>query len=262
MSRYSSLVSSFSSPQELLELALRIAKNAGELLVQRPLVFDLTSKSVAIDIATQMDHESETLIVKSILEARPGDGIIGEEGASRTSSTGITWVIDPIDGTVNYLYGLPGWSISIAAKDESGVLAGVVHSPTISSTWTASRGGGATFNSSPITCNSLVPLDRALIGTGFAYDVKERVAQGEAIASLLPKVRDVRRMGSAAVDMCFVAMGAFDGYFELGLKEWDLAAASLIATESGALISTNSRGITYCAGPGLYPSLIRALEEG
>ena len=230
--------------------------------MQRPLVFEVTSKSVAIDIATQMDNASENLIVGSILAARPGDGIIGEEGSSRTSSTGITWVIDPIDGTVNYLYGLPGWSVSIAAKDESGVLVGVVHSPTVGSTWTAIRGQGATFNSRPISCNSGISLDLALIGTGFAYDVEERFDQGKAIAWLLPKIRDLRRMGSAAVDICYVAMGSFDGYFELGLKEWDLAAASLIATESGAFISTNSRGITYCAGPGLYPALIEALERG
>ena len=262
MSRYSSPVSSLSSSQELLGLALRIAEKAGELLVQRPLVFEVTSKSVAIDIATQMDHESEKLIVESILAARPGDGIIGEEGSSRTSSTGITWVIDPIDGTVNYLYGLPGWSVSIAAKDESGLLVGVVHSPTIGSTWTAARGGGAAFNSHSIKCNSAISLDLALIGTGFAYDVKERVGQGRIVASLLPKIRDLRRMGSAAVDICYVAMGAFDGYFELGLKEWDLAAASLIATESGAYVSTDSRGITYCAGAGLYPALIEAVEQG
>ncbi len=262
MSRYSCLVSSLFSSQELVDIAQGIAIKAGELLVQRPLVFEVTSKSVAIDIATQMDHDSEKLIVESILSARPGDGIIGEEGTSRPSSTGITWVIDPIDGTVNYLYGLPGWSVSIAAKDESGVLVGVVHSPTIDSTWTATRGGGAFFNSRPITCNSAISLDRALIGTGFAYDVKERVSQGKVIASLLPKIRDLRRMGSAAVDICYVATGAFDGYFELGLKEWDLAAASLIATESGALISTDSLGITCCAGSGLYPALLEAIEQG
>ncbi len=262
MSHYSSLVSSLSSSQELLELALGVAERAGNLLVQRPLVFEVTSKSVAIDIATQMDRDSEKLIVESILSARPGDGIVGEEGSSRSSSTGITWVIDPIDGTVNYLYGLPGWSVSIAAKDQSGVLVGVVHSPTIGSTWTATKGGGAFFNSRPIRCNSDISLDRALIGTGFAYDVKERVNQGRVVASLIPNIRDLRRIGSAAVDICYVAMGAFDGYFELGLKEWDLAAASLIATESGALISTDSQGITYCAGPGLYPVLLEAIEQG
>lgn len=250
------------SVQELLGLALTAAKQAGDLLMKRPLIFEVTSKSVAIDIATQMDRDSEKLIVDLLLTARPKDGIIGEEGTSRPSSSGITWVIDPVDGTVNYLYGLPGWSISIAAKDESGVLVGVVHSPTIGSTWTATRGGGAFFNSRPIQCNELVDLDLALIGTGFAYDVRERVEQGRVVAALLPKIRDIRRIGSAAVDICYVAMGAFDGYFEIGLKEWDLAAAALVAAESGALVSTDSHDLTCCAGPGLYRQLVEALERG
>ena len=249
-------------PSELLELALGVAQNAGELLLQRPAVFEVTSKSVAIDIATQMDRDSERLIVDSLLAARPGDGIIGEEGSARSSSSGITWVIDPVDGTVNYLYGLPGWSVSIAAKDADGIIVGVVHSPTIGSTWTATRGGGAFFNGKTIHCNDPVELDRALIGTGFAYDVTQRPAQGRVIAALLPLVRDIRRMGSAAADICYVAMGSFDGYFEVGLKEWDLAAAHLIASESGALISTDSQDLTCCAGPSLYPILLQALAAG
>lgn len=250
------------SAPELLVLAIAIAQQAGELLVKRPLTFEVTSKSVAIDIATQMDRDSEKLIVDSLLAARVHDGIIGEEGTTRPSSSGITWVIDPIDGTVNYLYGLPGWSISIAAKDEFGVLVGVVHSPTIGSTWTATRGGGAFFNGQPIHCNDPIALDRALIGTGFVYDVSKRASQGKVISALLPQVRDIRRMGSAAVDICYAAMGAFDGYFEIGLMEWDVAAASLVATEAGALISTDSNDRTCCAGPTLYPHLIRALDMG
>jgi len=240
---------------ELLELALGIAEQAGELLMKRPLTFEVTSKSVAIDIATQMDRDSEKFIVDSLLTSRPDDGIIGEEGSARPSSSGITWVIDPIDGTVNYLYGLPGWSVSIAAKDLDGVLIGVVHAPTIGSTWTAFRGGGAYFNGRSIRCNDPVALDRALIGTGFVYDVSKRASQGKVVAALLPQVRDIRRMGSAA-------MGAFDGYFEIGLMEWDVAAASLVASESGALISTNSQDRTCCAGSSLYPELIHALDLG
>lgn len=247
---------------ELLELAAGVARQAGELLMKRPLTFEVTSKSVAIDIATQMDRDSERLIVDSLLAARPDDGIIGEEGSSRPSSSGITWVIDPVDGTVNYLYGLPGWSVSIAAKDKDGVLAGIVHAPTISSTWTATRDGGAFFNGQSIRCNDPVSLDRALIGTGFVYDVSMRAQQGKVVSALLPQVRDIRRMGSAAVDICNVATGFFDGYYEMGLKEWDLAAAQLVATESGARISTDSGDLTYCAGPSLYPVLVQALEAG
>jgi len=128
---------------ELLDLALSIARKAGDLLMDRPASWDLTVKSTAIDIATQMDLASEKLIVEGILAARPDDGIIGEEGASRASKSGVTWVIDPVDGTVNYFYGLPGWAISIAAKAESGTVVGVVHSPTVNATWHASKGGGA-----------------------------------------------------------------------------------------------------------------------
>lgn len=253
-------MSTLISSNALLELAMSTARQAGELLMKRPLTFEVTSKSVAIDIATQMDRDSEKFIVDALLTARPDDGIIGEEGTSRPSSSGITWVIDPIDGTVNYLYGLPGWSVSIAAKDEYGVLVGVVHSPTVGSTWSASRGGGAFFNGRGIHCNDPIALDRALIGTGFVYDVNQRAGQGKVISALLPQIRDIRRMGSAAVDICYAAMGTFDGYFEIGLKEWDVAAASLIATEAGAIIATDSRDLTCCAGPSLYPLLIQALE--
>ena len=253
------------SPQnlgsELLDLATRIGREAGSLLMDRPATFEISSKSTAIDIATQMDIKSEKFIVESLLMARPNDGIIGEEGASRPSSSGITWVIDPLDGTVNYLYGLPGWNVSIAAKDQYGSIAGIVHAPSINSTWTAIRGGGALFNGQSIRCNDPVLLDRALIGTGFAYDVLKRVEQGRVIAELLPKIRDLRRMGSSAVDVCYVAMGAFDGYFESGLFEWDKAASSLIATESGAMISTNpANDVTVCAGPVLYPTLAAAVN--
>lgn len=248
------------APDELLALALRVAREAGALLMDRPATLEVASKSVAIDISTQMDHASEKHIATALLAARPGDGLIGEEGAARPSSSGITWVIDPVDGTVNYLYGLPGWNVSIAAKDGDGPLVGVVHAPTINSTWTGIRGGGAFFNGSPIRCNDPIELNRALIGTGFAYDVHERVEQGRVIATLLPQIRDLRRIGAAAVDLCYVAMGAFDGYFEAGLKEWDAAAGGLIATEAGALVTTNSAGITLCAGAALHPYLATAIE--
>jgi myo-inositol-1(or 4)-monophosphatase len=227
--------------------------------MDRPATFDISSKSTAIDIATQMDLASEKLIVSALLAARPDDGIIGEEGASRPSRSGITWVIDPVDGTVNYLYGLPGWNISIGAKDEQGRLVGVVHAPTVNSTWTAMRGKGAWFNESPISCNDPISLDRALIGTGFAYDVRARVEQGRIAAALLPQIRDLRRMGSAAVDLCYVAMGAFDGYFEIGLKEWDSAAGALIAQEAGAIVSVTEGDLTICAGPALHPQLAHAV---
>ncbi len=243
---------------ELLQLALTIARAAGDLLVNRPASWDLTIKSTAIDIATQMDIASEKLIVDAILKARPDDAIIGEEGASRSGTSGITWVIDPVDGTVNYFYGLPGWNISIAAKDSTGTLVGVVHAPSIASTWHASRGGGAFLNGVKIECNNPVELNRALVSTGFAYDVKDRFHQLEIIDHLVPTIRDIRRMGAAATDLCCVATGMVDGYIETGLKEWDLAAGALIATEAGAVVTTHRwRGmeLTVAAGPSLHAEL-------
>jgi myo-inositol-1(or 4)-monophosphatase len=245
---------------ELLALALRVSREAGEILMNRPATFEISTKSVAIDIATQMDHASEKYIVAALLKVRPEDGIIGEEGASRPSTSGITWVIDPVDGTVNYLYGLPGWNVSIAAKDLDGPLVGVVHAPTINATWTGIRSAGSFFNGVPIRCNDPIKLNRALIGTGFAYDVRDRIQQGRVIADLLPQIRDLRRCGAAAVDLCYVAMGAFDGYFESDLKEWDAAAGGLIATEAGAHLTTTLAGVTICAGPTLHPFLEAAVS--
>ena len=222
---------------ELLALALVTAEKAGELLTARPDTFDISQKSSARDFATHMDLASEELIVGSLLAARPLDGIIGEEGADRDSKSGISWIIDPIDGTVNYFYNLPGWNISIAAKDGDGVIVGVVFAPTLNSLWHATRGGGAFLNNRRIHVSSPDSLQDSLIATGFSYDPAERIRQGEKIATLIPKVRDIRRNGAAAVDLCNVASGAVDGYFESGLKEWDLAAGGLIAREAGAIVS-------------------------
>ena len=247
--------------EELLTLAESIAQTAGELLSNRPDTFDINQKSSARDFATHMDHASEKLIVSSILAARPSDGIIGEEGANRVSTSGITWVIDPIDGTVNYFYNLPGWNISIAAKDEEGVLIGVVYAPTLNSLWRASRGGGAFLNDRPIHASGAATLADSLIATGFSYDLAERVRQGEKIASLIPRVRDIRRNGAAAVDLCHVASGAVDGYFETGLKEWDLAAGGLIAREAGALVTGRNsvpagEAMVIAAAPALHALLV------
>lgn len=201
---------------ELMEIAERIALQAGELLKNRPSKFELDEKSGVLDFATQMDHESEKLIVGEILKARPNDGLLGEEGANKESKSGITWVIDPIDGTVNYLYDLPGWCISIAAKDENGGLIGVVYSPSTNSLWKAKRGGGAFLNNSPIRCNEPVQLNRALVGSGFAYDIERRKVQAEFMARFLPEIRDLRRLGACAVDICHVASGSLDAFFEAG----------------------------------------------
>lgn len=247
---------------EFLELAQKVGLAAGALLMERPPAFEIESKSTAIDIATQMDKKAEKFIVESLLAARPDDGIIGEEGSSISSKSGITWVIDPLDGTVNYFYGLPGWNVSIAAKDKDGSIAGVVTAPTINSTWWATRGGGAFYNGHQIHCNDPVEIDRALIATGFQYDLAHRTAQLEDLAKLVPYARDVRRNGAAAVDLCHVAMGALDGYYEAGLKEWDWAAGGLVATEAGAVFAHYGEEplrTTLAAGPTLHSHLATLL---
>ena len=251
---------------ELLALAEKIALSAGELLLDRPSKFELDEKSGALDFATQKDHQSESLIVSQILAQRPLDGLIGEEGANKESESGVTWVIDPIDGTVNYLYDLPGWCISIAAKNKEEYIAGVVYSPTTNSLWKASKSNGAFLNNSPIKCNDPVNLDRALLGTGFAYDINNRKVQATLIENLLPKVRDLRRLGACAVDICHVGSGSLDAYFEEGVNEWDYAAASLIAQEAGATFSVtkardgSSRSSVIVAGPFLHAALSAQIQ--
>lgn len=253
------------SSSEILALAESVAKKAGNFLERRPDSFELTEKSSAVDFATQMDQGAEKLIVEEILKVRPNDGIIAEEGSSRDSKSGITWVIDPLDGTTNYFYGLPGWNTSIAAKDENGYLVGAVCAPSINSFWSAERGKGATFNGKKIKCNEPVKLEKALIATGFTYDLQLRQSQGDLMSKLISKIRDVRRTGAAAVDLCYVAMGAVNAYFEATLKEWDFAAGGLIATEAGAKISGRhgkkpDSEMVICAGPTLHSELVKIID--
>ena len=252
-----------SDPSALLELALRAATEAGTFLKARPDGFDIETKSTAIDIATQMDREAEEMIVSRILGEREGDGIIAEEGAARESRSGVTWVIDPLDGTVNYLYDLPGWCVSIACKDADGTLVGVVHAPTLeNTTWSAIRGGGAFRNGQAIHVSDESELSRALIGTGFAYSMEVRKEQVRVIQDLLPQCRDIRRLGAAAVDLCHVASGTLDGYFEVGLKEWDKAAGALIITEAGGVVSggENEESRLVAANPALHKRLTSFLS--
>lgn len=251
------------STGELLELAQRVGREAAAMLADRPSELEVSTKSTAIDVVTQMDIKVEAFIVEQLIAARPDDGLIGEEGAERASTSGITWVIDPLDGTVNYLYDLPGWNVSIAAKDEQGQLIGVVTAPSINSTWWAVRGEGAFHNGKRISCNDPIELNRAMLATGFQYDIAHRDRQIEHVSNLLPIIRDLRRNGAAAVDLCHVAMGRVDGYFEHGLKEWDWAAGGLIAKEAGARFGLYGQApymMTLAAGPALYSELESFLD--
>ena len=244
--------------EELSRLATEIAKKAGQMLLVRPDNLSIDTKSSEIDIVTQMDRAAEKLIVEEILQARPKDGIIGEEGSDRASSSGYTWVIDPIDGTVNYLYNMAGWSVSIAVKDEHGSCVGVVYSPTTNALFTATRGEGSFLNGERLRCNDPIELNRSLIATGFAYRKEQRERQVTQFNKLVLEIRDYRRNGSAAIDICHVAAGIVDGYYEIGLHEWDLAAAQLIAQEAGAEVTVHG-DLVIAAGPYLHGKLAAIL---
>jgi myo-inositol-1(or 4)-monophosphatase len=231
---------------DLLELAERAARAAGDLIRDgRPdrLAVSAT-KTSPTDVVTVMDERSEALLRDLLLGERPDDGLLGEEGGGRAGTTGITWVVDPIDGTVNYLYDLPAYAVSVAAVtgdmqggDDWEVLAGCVHNPANGETFTATRGGGAYLDGRPLHVNDVTDPAQALVATGFGYDAERRRQQAQVVAVVLPQVRDIRRLGSAALDLCQVACGRVDAYFERGLQPWDMAAGTLVAREAGAVVS-------------------------
>ena len=223
------------------------------------------TKSTPTDVVTDADTAAEALIRDRLLAARPDDGLLGEEGGSVAGSSGVVWVVDPIDGTVNYLYGLPEYAVSIAAQVDGATVVGVVHHPTSGQTWTAIRGQGAVLDGRSIRESGCDRLDRALIATGFGYDARRRARQADVLRHVLPKVRDIRRAGAASLDLCAVASGLVDGYYERGLAAWDLAAGCLIAEEAGAVvagISGRAAGpdLVIAAGPALFPALHDLLE--
>jgi myo-inositol-1(or 4)-monophosphatase len=259
---------------DLLELACRVAVAAGRLLIGsggRPKV--VATKSSPTDVVTDADHAAEALIRDLIGDARPGDRILGEEGGETGSGSGVRWIVDPLDGTVNYLYGLPDWAVSVAAEVDGTVVAGAVFVPRRDELFSAGLGGGAWLSSGALdwrgedtappvrlACNADVPLDRALVATGFGYEATRRLVQGEVLAGVLPRVRDIRRGGSAAVDLCSVASGGVDAYYERGVNLWDIAAGALIASEAGARVTglhgrPASPSMTLAAAPPLLAEL-------
>ncbi|MFJ8669507.1 inositol monophosphatase family protein [Streptomyces sp. NPDC093600] len=253
---------------ELLGLALEAARRAGALLRDgRP--DDLAvarTKSSPIDVVTEMDIAAEKLITGFLGEHRPDDGFLGEEGAASPGSSGVRWVIDPLDGTVNYLYGLPTWAVSIAAERDGETVVGVVEAPMRRETYRAVLGGGAYVGDRRLVCRPAAPLEQSLISTGFAYVQTVRAHQADVAQRLIPRVRDIRRGGSAAIDLCDVAAGRLDAYYERGLNPWDLAAGDLIAREAGA--RTGGRPgepptgeLAVAGSPGVFEPLQSLLEE-
>ncbi|WP_030458049.1 inositol monophosphatase family protein [Kitasatospora sp. NRRL B-11411] len=253
--------------QELLATAVEAATRAGALLRDgRPADLGVAAtKSSPVDVVTEMDLASEKLVLELISARRPDDGYLGEEGADRPGTSGVRWVVDPLDGTVNYLYGLPSWAVSVAAELDGEAVVGVVYVPARGELFQAVRGGGATLDGRPLAVRPAPAWGQALVATGFGYLRERRVHQAEVLHALMGEVRDVRRGGAAAVDLCDLAAGRFDGYYERGLAPWDRAAGLLIAREAGAL--TGSRPglpadgeLTVAAPPGLFEPLQARLE--
>ena len=212
-----------------------MAREAGELLLGRfggP-ARGVVEKSSATDLVSDADRAAESLIIDRLRTDRPDDGILGEEGTSADAAGGRRWLVDPLDGTTNYLYGYPVWSVSVALEDDRGGLAAVVHDPVRGETFRAARGQGCELNGAPARVRDHDRLDTALVATGFGYASELRARQAEALSRILPRVRDLRRGGSAALDLAWLACGRVDGYFERGLKPWDWGAGRLLVAEAG-----------------------------
>jgi myo-inositol-1(or 4)-monophosphatase len=253
---------------ELLTLARRLATEAGEFLLDgfRGERVAIETKSSSNDMVSEMDRGAERMLVDGILAARPHDGILGEEGTDTVGTSGVRWVIDPLDGTTNYLYGQPQWSVSIGIEIDGVASVGVVDAPMLRETYTAAIGTGAWCNERAIHASACDTLASALLATGFGYEAALREWQGGIVHTLLPEIRDIRRAGSAALDLCFVASGRVDAYYERGCNAWDLCGGSVIVREAGGystgLVDEDpSRHLVVAAGPSLHPKLRARLAE-
>jgi myo-inositol-1(or 4)-monophosphatase len=255
---------------ELLPLAWRAAGLAGPFLRdERPDGLQVDSKSTPTDAVTAMDRDAEAMIAAVLLRDRPNDGLLGEEGGERIGTSGVRWVVDPLDGTVNYLFRLPMWGVSIAAEVDGAVEVGVVATPAFDEAYIAVRGEGAWLvrgeRAERLRGSSCSDLSAALVTTGFGYEAQKRRRQSEVVTGLITQIRDVRRMGAAVVDFCWLARGRVDAYYEHGLNAWDYAAGALIAAESGAVVTglhdDDFSGFVFAAAPGIAGPLLSALIE-
>ena len=254
--------------EALLQLALAAAAEAAAVLVDGlgRVRTSVATKSSSTDMVTEMDREAELLIERRISSERPDDAVLGEEGTARTGTSGVQWVVDPLDGTTNYLYGHAGFAVSIAARVDGRVVAGVVHDPLHGEVFSARAGHGAFRNGERIAVSGAGELAHALVATGFSYEPDRRERQARVLTTVLPAVRDIRRMGAAAVDLCSVACGRVDAFYERGLQPWDHAAGALVAAEAGALVGDLQGGPAsgeFClaAGPELFEPLATLLRS-
>lgn len=259
--------------RDYAQMALEVASAAGAILLDGR-IGAVESKSNANDVVTDLDRASEALLVGLIRERRPADAIVGEEGSDVAGASGVRWVIDPLDGTVNYLYGIPAWSVSVGVEVDGAAVAGAVVAPAMGESYVAWV-GGASYRlpwasavdagsvqrlGRPLSSSTVATLDGALIGTGFSYDAEARADQGAVVARLLPVVRDIRRFGSAALDLCAVAGGRLDGYFERGLNPWDVSAGSVIARAAGASVEICDDGLVVASSPAIHRALLDLLR--
>ena len=223
---------------DLLGLAASVAREAGAQLLEAfagPAT-GVEAKSTPTDLVSAADQAAETLIHSRLVAARPDDGFLGEEGGDAVGSSGLRWVVDPLDGTINFLFGIPQWAVSIAVEDADGAIAGVVYDAPRGELWSAERDGPPMLDGTPVRSSERTQLATALIATGFGYDAEVRRAQAAAIADLLPDVRDVRRFGAAALDLVWTAAGRYDAYYERGVQPWDVAAGALICERAGLVV--------------------------
>ncbi|MFI5888650.1 inositol monophosphatase family protein [Actinoplanes sp. NPDC051513] len=260
-------MSEFPAADELLSIAVPIAREAAATArrMRAEAITDVSTKSTLTDVVTEADRAVERQVVEALRAARPADGVLGEE-YGESSSGAVRWILDPIDGTVNYLYGIPAYAVSLAAEADGMVVAGVVINAATGDEWTATRGGGARRAGRRLRCSSRTDLSQVLLGTGFGYDAKRRAHQGAVVAQLITRVRDIRRIGAASLDLCSVGEGVLDAYFEKGLNPWDHAAGGLVATEAGAIVrgldgAPPSLDMVVAAPPAIFGPLQDLLVE-
>jgi myo-inositol-1(or 4)-monophosphatase len=256
-------VTSTPEPARLLDIAVELAHAAGRKLLdgQAGVRTTVETKSTRTDMVTEMDRASEALIAEGLRQARPHDGMLGEEGTAAPGVTGVVWVVDPLDGTTNYLYDFPSWAVSIGAMIDGVPTVGAVYDPVHDETFTGVSGGGSFLNGTRLRVAGAPDLATALVGTGFSYDAANRRRQAELLTTVLPVVRDVRRAGSAASDMCWVAAGRLDAYYERGVQLWDVAAGTVIATEAGAVVDRLDDETIVVAAPQLFDPLCALLAS-
>lgn len=266
------MMSTNASATELRDLCERLADEAGAIALdgRRAISsghsYDDATKSSSTDVVTEYDRAAEAHIVAELRRLRPDDAIVGEEGTADDGTSGYAWYIDPIDGTTNFVYDQPAWSCSVAVADHDVMVAGAVAVPPLGEIFSAALGAGATCNGRPIRVSDESDLSLALVGTGFNYQPAERRRQAQFVVQLIDQVRDIRRLGSAAVDLCMVACGRLDAYYERHLNSWDAAAGELIAREAGAITSDFTGGPSrpselLASTPAIHDDLLRLLER-